>query len=133
MKRKKNCNHKSSLPCPILKMNDFSNDFLHLHTRFHSNIELQCQSVYIKFQKSSKTQPTWGFMNFSWMFDKCWNFMWTLWHFRFDRTLSYSAKGSAHKTPKLQNSSKFCDILEKSVSASVIGRLPIFFMTKQSF
>ena len=73
-------------------------------------------------------------------FDEFWSFEFyerSLWHCRFDRTLSYSAKGSAHKTPKLQNSSKFCsdlvDILEKLVSASVIGRLPIFFMTKQSF
>ena len=50
-------------------------------------------------------------MNFSWIFDEFWNFMCALWHCRFDRTLSYSAKGSAHKTPKLQNSSKFCSDL----------------------
>ena len=37
---------------------------------------------------------------------------------------------------KLQNSSKFCflvDILEKLVSASVIGRLPIFFHDQTIF
>ena len=35
-------------------------------------------------------------------FDEFWSFEFyerSLWHCRFDRTLSYSAKGSAHKTP----------------------------------
>ena len=39
-------------------------------------------------------------MNFSWTFDEFLNFMCTLWHCRFDRTLSYSTKVCAHKIPK---------------------------------
>ena len=76
--------------------------------------------VYQKLVKQNRI-----LMNFGIFYER------TLWHCRFDRTLSYSAKVYAHL--KFQNLSKFCSDLRKTVSASVIGRLPIFFMTKQSF
>ena len=50
-------------------------------------------------------------MKFSWIFDEFWNFICTLWHCRFDRTLSYSAKVCARL--KFQNLSKFCSDLRK--------------------
>ena len=70
---------------PMLNMNT---DLSIIEEKWKCN----CYTLSITFLYEFFISYWWGLMNFSRIFDEFWNLMCTLWHCRFNRTLSYSAK-----------------------------------------